>query len=300
MIKLDFKNIEELKQTHYKAIESYVCDIMRKKQLSAFYQAVMALPGFDGLEIEDLTWLERFILADVDTLRMWTSQYPQHLEFDCMRKLYLNRFSSSPDIYVDRANTYNAYTLFRLMDIHVCPYCEHESIEEVSTSGKVRRTVEFDHFFPKGDNHYPGLAMCFYNLIPSCKQCNDLKLVNGLSANPYDKNIESLTCLYPDLPAGVLMDSVSDDQCKINLHATGSMVQNDGALALQQRYESVSPEVRRLLRNKQNFPEEKLEEYERLGIDTKANLIYSLFGNPRAKAKGKELHTKMKEDLIGY
>lgn len=35
-------------------------------------------------------------------------------------------------------------------------------------------TAQLDHFFPKSE--YPILALCFYNLVPSCPSCNKLKL----------------------------------------------------------------------------------------------------------------------------
>ncbi len=300
MIKLEFENIEKLKQVHYDAVKSYVCEIMTPKLRYSLYKAIRTLPDFAGIAFEDITWLKKFILADVFTLRTWATNYSTCLQFNYMQQLYLNRFSNGTSHFVDKAKSYNAYTLFDLMDYHVCPYCEHEYIEVVEIYGKKRRTIEFDHFYPKGKDEYPGLAMCFFNLIPCCKQCNNLKLVNSISASPYEDDIETLTHLHPDLPVGILIENVSVDECKIKLHAKGRMVRNDEALALQQRYSTISHEVHQLLYNHQNYPEDKLDELVRLGVGTKENLKYSLFGNSRAIAKGKELHTKMKEDLIGY
>lgn len=37
-----------------------------------------------------------------------------------------------------------------------------------------------------------------------------------------------------------------------------------------------------------------------MGLGTIEGLRLSLFGKPRSEASGTELHTKMKEDLIGY
>ena len=63
---------------------------------------------------------------------------------------------------------------------------------------------------------------------------------------------------------------------------------------------SLMEKVSWLLRKKQQYPDEKLEELERLGFGKIKQLKQDLFGLPRYMAKGKELHTKMKEDLIGY
>lgn len=306
MIELSFPNINILKQTHFLAVKSYVRDIMRPKAREDFYLDVIALPGFEryskvyNVQGDNFDWLQQFILADYKTLDLWVKHNARLLSFDHMKKVYLNRFSKSPNDYVDKQETYNSYTLFRMMDINVCPYCEHEFIEEVEIYGQERRTVEFDHYFPKGDKEFPGLAMCFYNLIPSCKPCNQLKKTYPVAACPYDPNIESLSHFGTSLPLGVNMSTVSDAQCEPKLNPTDGMVTNNDSLALEQRYKQLSPKVHHLLSIKQNFDDSKLREMERCGFGTFDELKNMIFGNPRATAKGKELHTKMKEDMIGY
>ena len=306
MIALHFSNIKELKKVHLEAVEDYVLNRMRKTNRNDFYQSVIQLPGFetypsDYAETEgNFDWLAQFLLADFSQLTDWVNLYPHLLKFDYMKRLYLNYFSSGETTYVDSRNSYNSYTLFRMMDLHVCPYCEHEFIEEVTIKDKTRRTMEMDHFYPKGADEYPGLAMCFYNLIPSCKPCNQLKLTNPIAASPYDPSIERKTYLSTNLPLGINMDTVTPEDCKLNFNAVGEMALNVETLALDQRYENVTPEVYRLLKNNQLYNDDKIHELERLGLGTYEDLKFSLFGNPRKIAKGKELHTKMKEDLIGY
>ena len=306
MIALEFPNIDILKQTHFDAIKSYVRDIMRSEARKDFYKHVVALPEFehypkvyDG-QNDELKWLKQFILADYMTLESWAKNHAQLLSFDYMKKVYLNRFSNGLNDYVDKQGSYNSYTLFNLMGVRVCPYCEHEFIEVVKIHGKQRRTMEFDHFFPKGENEYPGLAMCFYNLIPSCKPCNQLKMTNPVAASPYDPNIESLSHFETDLPLGVNMDTVQASQCEPKLHTFGGMIVNDKSLAIEQRYKPLASDVHRLLKNKQSFDDAKLREMERCGFGKFEDLKMGLFGNPRFVASGNELHTKMKEDLIGY
>lgn len=63
------------------------------------------------------------------------------------------------------------------MNLKVCPYCEHEFLDvvEVTQGTQTKRTMEFDHFYPKGSDEYPALAMCFtiwyqvVNLVISSK-----------------------------------------------------------------------------------------------------------------------------------
>lgn len=306
MIALSFPNIEELQRMHSEAIEDYVRQSIPEPDRRKLYTCISKLPGFEQYDpndehySSDYAWLRRFILADILTLRDWATNHADKLRFGYFKDLYLNRFAKGADHFVDTGRSYNAYTLFDAMNIRVCPYCEHEYLAHVRVEERDRRTMQFDHFYPKDDALYPGLAMCFYNLIPCCSSCNTLKLTQAIAANPYDADIETLTSLHPDIMPGVNIETLSNDDCAIDFHASGSMVVNERVLALEQRYDVLKPEVRDLLRKKQQFSEEKLEELERMGLFSKEQLKRDLFGAPRAEAKGQELHTKMKHDLISY
>ena len=306
MIALNFKNIDELKDMHYKAILSHVNAHLTPKDIASLYANVITLPGFEGYpakynaKTDNYTWLKEFILADFNTLKKWVAICATKLRFQQFKTIYLTKFSNGYDNFVDTENTYNAYVLLEKMDISVCPYCEHEFFEIVEIDDVKRRTCEFDHFFPKGDANYPALAMCFYNLVPSCIPCNRLKKTRSVTASPYSSDIEKQSFLYPDLEIGVNMETVKQEDCCVQFHAMGDMVVNEKTLALEQRYAHLAPNIYHLLKKRQQYPEEKLEEMERLGINTKDQLLLDFFGNPREKAKGKELHTKLKQDLIGY
>lgn len=79
--------------------------------------------------------------------------------------------------------------LSRSLNIRTCPYCNRSytfSIDEKMDEApdkRVRVRPEFDHFYPKAK--YPCLALCFYNLIPSCPVCNHLKREREIDLNPY-------------------------------------------------------------------------------------------------------------------
>lgn len=79
--------------------------------------------------------------------------------------------------------------LSRSLNIRTCPYCNRsytfsidEKMDEASDK-RVKVRPEFDHFYPKAK--YPCLALCFYNLIPSCPVCNYLKREREIDLNPY-------------------------------------------------------------------------------------------------------------------
>lgn len=56
------------------------------------------------------------------------------------------------------------------MEIPVCPYCNRLYITVLK---KKNVRPQLDHFFPK--SRYPYLALCLYNLVPSCSVCNQAK-----------------------------------------------------------------------------------------------------------------------------
>lgn len=63
-----------------------------------------------------------------------------------------------------------AHELAKYLDCNVCVYCGRIYTNTVIKNGKCIIHPTFDHFFPKGE--YPLLALSFFNLIPSCYNCN--------------------------------------------------------------------------------------------------------------------------------
>jgi hypothetical protein len=304
MLSFQFENIDELKMLHYEAVEDYVKRLPKNVQ-NQIYAKVIQLHGFDDYKAErdenDYSWLKIFILADLDVLRDWVANQPDKLLFMDFHKLYATCFSNGTGKFVDDAGTYNAYTLIDKMGIQVCPYCDDEYIDVVKSNEKKKRTSEFDHFFPEGQTRYPALAMCFYNLVLSGSNCNGLKLQQSLGASPYDEGIEELTFLSPDIEPGVNMDSIPPEDCKVLLHAKGEMVENEKVLGLKERYENRYKEAYGLLRRKQQFPIEKIEELVDEGFFMSVEDAYrTLYGASYEEAKFKQIHQKLKKDLIGY
>lgn len=59
------------------------------------------------------------------------------------------------------------------LDMKVCPYCNRNYIFNFLKANKKNATAQLDHFFDK--RTYPYLAVCMYNLVPSCSTCNQRK-----------------------------------------------------------------------------------------------------------------------------
>lgn len=88
------------------------------------------------------------------------------------------KFLSKDLNYIDSdGNQYNSKVLISKLDICTCPYC-NENYTYAFLYGKnmktIKRTFDWDHLYPV--KYYPFFAICYFNLVPSCKVCNFIKL----------------------------------------------------------------------------------------------------------------------------
>lgn len=65
---------------------------------------------------------------------------------------------------------YSAYDLVKKLDRNSCTYCNRIYTSTIIKNGERIMRPTLDHWFPKSD--FPLLALSFYNLIPSCTNCN--------------------------------------------------------------------------------------------------------------------------------
>lgn len=82
----------------------------------------------------------------------------------------------------------NGYWLMKKLGVRVCPYCNRNYTVTVATQD-IQVRPEYDHFWPEA--LHPSLILSFYNLVPSCPQCNHLKKVQELDVNPWQGYKES-------------------------------------------------------------------------------------------------------------
>lgn len=303
-IRLSDADLNKACDQHCSAICAYIKKKSRRYQEELFQSIQRVMPyamNFeDCIANDDWNWLYRFLLADTDTLKRMI-QKKETLQFDQFLKLYQNRFSAGSSKYVDEVSQYNAYAFIRNLGIAVCPYCDEEYIEVLDTEdGKTIRTLEIDHFFPK--SQYPALALCFFNLVPSGQNCNGMKLAASLGMSPYEEMIEECTYLYPDLPVGVNMETVSVDDCEIHFHPKLGMQENVKVLCLEQRYQKHKDKAHRYLTIKQQYDENKIEEMVKAGYFPSSDMAYRiLYGEALQDSDSgrPELLRKLKHDLVG-
>ena len=183
MVNISNSNLEDLAQKHYSAIENYFLNKNR---------------GFTIIEIDNWIvncfsskWnLKKIILAKPKDLEKLIKIYKWKCcnNFQFFKTLYgyINQYGKRRYFLEENAQQidYNAHLFIKNLGINICPYCNRNTIYNLNSSKE--RTSELDHFYPK--SKYPFLAISFYNLVPSCKVCNKIKLDKDDKEyiNPYD------------------------------------------------------------------------------------------------------------------
>ena len=125
-----------------------------------------------------------------------------------------------------------------------CPYCNDNKVSIIDVSGEtdeqalLRAYFDLDHFFSKSQN--PFFAISYYNLIPSCHDCNSVEksdLIFDLSTHthPYHKSFNE-NYIFQINPNFIVNGSTD----VINLNYTGeSEDYNKRDFKLSQRYQRI-------------------------------------------------------------
>ena len=75
--------------------------------------------------------------------------------------------------FISKDAQYDAYRYCKAMDINVCVYCNAQLTHTVIRRYKKTIRPQIDHFFPQ--SRFPMFALSFYNMIPACQVCNNIK-----------------------------------------------------------------------------------------------------------------------------
>lgn len=84
---------------------------------------------------------------------------------------------------VNKKGKQHAYWLLEQLGINVCPYCNRAYTTTIYIEEEKKVRPDFDHFL--SEDKFPLFTLSFYNLIPSCHQCNRLKLTEKFDHNPW-------------------------------------------------------------------------------------------------------------------
>jgi hypothetical protein len=172
MIPITHPNLHELAQKHWEAIKNRNITVFSKTN----FQNVEKWFLDKGYNFENVVKARPHELTNI------AQKLYNQSESEISKLIHLYEdFAKSSSNWGTKKERYNAHILVAKLGIEVCPYCNRNYIRNLQE----KRTCELDHFYPK--EAYPFLAMSFYNLIPSCKTCNQtLKGSKMISVNPYD------------------------------------------------------------------------------------------------------------------
>ena len=187
MIQIKHPHLEQFAQEHYEAIKNYI-DTKAKIKIETIDSWIHGCFGkewdFKSLIMANPNELEK--LSKIYKIKSCHDFKYFHTLYD-----YLNNYREKKFfLYDDKKEEkyYRAYELIKKLNISICPYCNRNTIYNLRYSKQ--RTSELDHFYPQ--SKYPFFALSFYNLIPSCKVCNKIKLDSNDKEyiNPYDDKFD--------------------------------------------------------------------------------------------------------------
>ena len=133
--------------------------------------------------------LDEIVCCPANELEKRYNQFLKDNEIDYMNSSFVKYMKSLYSGFMgddNKEGRQHAYWLLEQLGINVCPYCNRAYIttiyiKENNDIKKVR--PDFDHFL--SEEKFPLFTLSFYNLIPSCHQCNRLKRTEQFDHNPW-------------------------------------------------------------------------------------------------------------------
>lgn len=260
MIKIDVYT-EEFKETYWKTVENKVCDRIQKDIVNS---SKKFLPGdFWGGKVPTF---KRLILAPFEELKKAKRYLDDSKNFHAMRKECFDQTGDALNsVYKELVDAYKRVMnsekgcwsmrvrIVKNSGLTVCPYCNRDYInyraEDISGA-------QLDHFFSKID--YPIFAVCLYNLVPVCGNCNRVKSNQRIEfASPFDETIdwERDIVFYYESYAG----------CKprIVIKSENESIQNNiEKMRIEEAYQIHDAEVEELLEKKQIYCQTQRQEFQ--------------------------------------
>lgn len=207
-----------------------------------------------------------------------------------------------------------AQKLAKYLDCNVCVYCGRIYTNTVIKNGKCIIHPTFDHFFPKGE--YPLLALSFFNLIPSCYNCNcTTKGQNPVNSNttylhPYINSVDEVNSCFK---FSYSLGSSANNHNRINIKIGGIRKDQTGAYVSTKvkkttfdfQTEDVyqvhnSYELKEILDNRKRFSAQRIKDILKTNLMDEDELYELILGTEIGRDDKEELNRplfKLKNDL---
>lgn len=172
----------------YESIEEYVNRPRTKLKLSKLNKAINRyfypnVSSFKDLVLASPSLIDRIVNQFNSKPEYIRNLISKTLDFITL----FNAFTGDNLALNTNGELLNSKYHYDKIEFENCPYCnEGKIVTWKSRNNQMKRSYDWDHFFPK--KHYPFLAISLFNLVPSCKVCNFLKLDSkSPGLNPHDK-----------------------------------------------------------------------------------------------------------------
>lgn len=261
MIGIYGSDTERIAQAYYKRLREW----LKVSEQDDKFQKLMNEPGIEEGYKRMLNFVykrikskpEKLILAKPDTLKDIADVFNRKFN-DCIKTYKRTQYKEKKNTAFGKfkndmesfykgimndgypKKTYGMH-LSRSLNIRTCPYCNRSYTFSINNNVKVR--PEFDHFYPKAN--YPCLALCFYNLIPSCPMCNHLKREQKIDLNPYLIDTDNSPISFK-LKNKNEVKTAKDIKLKV-VSRNGSGSKNIKVLGLQQLYDEHKDYVKEIM-----------------------------------------------------
>lgn len=245
--------------------------------------------------------IELLIKTDLNTIRKYLN--------------ITNHYSSDEKKEIEKAFNYSAYRQkeeflkhFKKLNIKSCPFCNNNYIYfyKKDASDEYNTLATLEHYYPKAE--YPFLSLSFYNLIPSCSNCNS-KFKGNLShvgniLHPYYEDFDekatfsvSVDCLPAgkDIELSIVLkqNDISDTRCEKSIER----------FQLDKIYEEHRDIAKEIWNKAQVYNDDRIDElyksfYKALGY-TKDDVKNFVFCSYLSKNDiNKRNHTKLTQDIL--
>lgn len=180
---------------------------------------------------------------------------------------YIDNKSTSFTEMLLKAFRYNdlrekeAYKIVERLGTKTCVYCNAQLAVVIEKGSSSKANLEFDHFFAK--SKYPFLSTSFFNLIPSCSNCNKAKTDGDFEISThfhlYTEEDQIDPFIFSLTPKSILNFLMNRDAQKLEIEFKDKSVESkskehDKAFSIVPIYNTQKDVAEELLLKKEVYP----------------------------------------------
>jgi len=194
MISINKKILENIIVSEKVEIDKKISFRKRKLKKHLYFQpSIIPLSFCERSYLELLLEeYENIMIASPQQLKGYVIKFNNIIDFNEMAEKH-KKFKDLLVKYMGYSTLRNSFypSFFNKIGIKVCVYCNSLLAVSVrSSKGKKVARFEIDHYLPKSS--YPCFSTSFFNLYPSCGECNGRKSNNLVEFNLYSNDYNEI------------------------------------------------------------------------------------------------------------